>query len=370
MMLGLQNRFDESADQITLMRRPQSTNASTNTSANSIAAQPALDPPQRWTALPQISVIIPIYNGEKDLPGLTDCLLAQTYPPERVEYLLVDNGSCDRTPELIKQAVTQASAKGLTFRPLSEPHIQSAYAARNTGIRAATGEFLAFTDADCYPRPDWLATLVQPFVDPEVGLVVGEIKALPGKNWLEKYAERKNIMCQKDTLAHPFCPYGQTANIAVRTQALTQIGLFRPHMTTGGDADLCWRLQQQGGWKLQFAEQAIIQHRHRTTLSDLRSQWRRYGRSNRYLHELYGVQLTRSLKATEIRYRLARWLMKELPITLYKFLTARGPAIDMLMTPIDLYCAQARAKGQQECRLPDKARELIDFQKPQKLTQG
>ena len=317
---------------------------------------------QRWSVLPQISVIIPIYNGEHDLPGLTDRLLSQTYPPERVEYLLVDNGSCDRTPELIEQAVNQASAQGLTFRHLSEPHIQSSYAARNTGIQAAIGEFIAFTDADCHPQPDWLIALVQPFIDPDIGLVVGEIQALPGNNWLEQYAERKNILSQKDTLAHPFCPYGQTANIAIRTQALQQVGLFRPHMTTGGDADICWRVQQQGGWKFQFAEQAIIQHRHRTTLRDLRNQWRRYGRSNRYLHELYGVQLTRPLKAREIRYRLSRWLLKELPIAAYQFLTTKAPAIDMLMTPIDLYCTQARAKGQQDFRLPEEAREWSDFQ--------
>ncbi|MDJ0704302.1 MAG: glycosyltransferase [Leptolyngbyaceae cyanobacterium MO_188.B28] len=317
---------------------------------------------QRWSVLPQISVIIPIYNGEQDLPGLIDCLLSQTYPPERVEYLLVDNGSCDRTPELIEQAVNQASAQNLTFRHLNEPHIQSAYAARNTGIRSAIGEFIAFTDADCHPQPDWLIALVQPFVDPDIGLVVGEIKALPGNNWLEHYAERKNILSQKDTLAHPFCPYGQTANIAVRTQALQQVGLFRPHMTTGGDADICWRIQQQGGWKLQFAEQSIIQHQHRKTLRDLRSQWRRYGRSNRYLHELYGVPLTRSLKAKEVRYRLARWLLKEFPMSAYQFLTAKGPAIDMLMTPIDLYCAQARAKGQEESRLPEEARAWSNFQ--------
>ena len=356
-MLELQNRLDDSAARINRLSpsRPE------NSSVTFKDVQSALDRTQQWSVLPQVSVIIPIYNGEKDLPGLTDCLLAQTYLPERVEYLLVDNGSCDRTPELIKQAVSQASAKGLTFRALSEPHIQSAYAARNTGIRAAMGEFLAFTDADCYPYPDWLATLVQPFIDPEVGLVVGEIKALPGKTWLEQYAERKHIMSQKDTLAHPFCPYGQTANIAVRTQALEKIGLFRPHMTTGGDADLCWRVQQHGGWKLQFAEQAIIQHRHRTTLSDLRSQWRRYGRSNRYLHELYGVPLTRPLSAKEIRYRLARWLLKEAPIALYRVLTAKAPAIDILTTPIDLYCAQARTTGQRECRLPEKARELGDF---------
>ncbi|MEM9264679.1 MAG: glycosyltransferase, partial [Cyanobacteria bacterium P01_F01_bin.13] len=172
--------------------------------ANEIPAQPAL-------FCPTVSVIVPIYNGAADLPGLIDCLLGQRYPKERVEYLLVDNGSRDRTPDILKDAVTQAQAAGLTLKHLSETEIQSAYAARNTGIRTATGEIFAFTDADCYPASTWLENLVQGFQDSAVGLCVGEITALPGSTWLERYAERKNIMSQQDTLNHPFCPYGQTA---------------------------------------------------------------------------------------------------------------------------------------------------------------
>ncbi|MFM7789605.1 MAG: glycosyltransferase, partial [Microcystis panniformis] len=41
--------------------------------------------------LPEVSVIVPIYNGEKDLPSLIDCLAKQTYPRQLVEYILVDN---------------------------------------------------------------------------------------------------------------------------------------------------------------------------------------------------------------------------------------------------------------------------------------
>ncbi|WP_228022026.1 glycosyltransferase [Vasconcelosia minhoensis] len=313
--------------------------------------------------LPTVSVIIPIYNGELDLPGLADCLLQQIYPAERVEYLLVDNGSRDRTPQLIADAVARASAQGLTFRYLNETDIQSAYAARNTGIRQATGEILAFTDADCYPQPDWLVNLVQGFKAPEVGLTVGEVAALPGQSWLEKYAERQQLMSQKDTLAHPFCPYGQTANIAIRAAALAEIGLFRPHLTTGGDADLCWRLQREGGWQLYFAEDAVIRHRHRATLKALYSQWYRYGRSNRYLHELHGTELARPLRQPELKKQLARWLLKEIPLTSWQLLRGKARPIDLLRTPIGLYCARARTQGQQAAQLSEAAR-LIVQQEP------
>ncbi|MEO1181001.1 MAG: glycosyltransferase [Cyanobacteria bacterium J06636_28] len=324
--------------------------------ANEIPAQPT-------TFFPTVSVIVPIYNGETDLPGLIDCLLGQTYPAERVEYLLVDNGSCDRTPHILKAAVTRAQAVGLTLKHLSETQIQSAYAARNTGIRAATGEILAFTDADCYPAATWLETLVQGFQDSQVGLCVGEVTALPATTWLERYAERKNIMSQQDTLAHPFCPYGQTANIAVRACAFEKIGLFRPHMTTGGDADICWRIQRDGGWQLHYAEAATVQHHHRTSFKELYKQWYRYGRSNRYLHQIHGIKLTRPLMPHEIRYSLARWLVKELPTGIIKVLMGKAEPIDLAMTPVGLYCFRARTLGQRESRLPENADEIAWLEK-------
>ncbi|MEM9903673.1 MAG: glycosyltransferase [Cyanobacteria bacterium P01_D01_bin.44] len=326
-----------------------------------ISDSPIADRPKAPVALPTVSVIVPIYNGERDLAGLIDCLLKQTYPAERVEYLLVDNGSCDRTPDLIQSAIIQAEAQGITVKGLQETEIQSAYAARNTGIRQATGEILAFTDADCYPRPDWLENLVQGFTDDTIGLVVGEVIAFPGKTWLEHYAERKRLMSQKDTLAHPFCGYGQTANLAIRASALREIGLFRPRMTTGGDADICWRLQREGGVQLAFAESAVVEHHHRTTFKDLHAQWYRYGRSNRFLHQLYGIKLTRPLMPREVRHTLARWALKEVPLTGLKMLRGKADWLDLAMTPISLYCFRARHQGQARSNLPEEAREIAVF---------
>jgi glycosyltransferase involved in cell wall biosynthesis len=304
--------------------------------------------------LPQVSVIVPIYNGEADLPDLLDCLFAQTYSSDRVEYLLVDNGSHDRTFEVLQAA----SQKIPQIHALTEPQIQSSYAARNTGIRAAKSEILAFTDADCRPEPDWLLHLVQPFVDAAVGLVAGEIKALLGHRLLERHADRQETLSQKHTLANGFCPYGQTANLAVRRQAFEKVGLFRPYLTTGGDADLCWRILKQTSFELRFAETAIVRHRHRASLSDLRSQWRRYGKSNRYLHELHGVDLMREPNLHEYSYRLTRWLLKELPIATVQAIVGKATLVDLLGTPIGLICAQARATGQRQAKLPTQAHQI------------
>ncbi|MBC1238442.1 glycosyltransferase [Nostoc linckia z18] len=303
--------------------------------------------------LPMVSVVIPIYNGEADLPDLLNCLLSQTYPKHRVEYLLVDNNSSDGTFNLLK---TTAANSPITIRPLSENQIQSSYAARNTGIRGAIGEIIVFTDADCRPQPQWLNALILPFVNLEVVIVAGEILALPGKTLLEQHADREETLSQKHTLGHAFRPYGQTANLAIRRIAFEKAGLFRPHLTTGGDADICWRILAENIGGLEFAPNAIVQHRHRTTLLELQSQWRRYGRSNRYLHELYGIDLMRDITLSECGYRLARWLLKEVPRDIRGAIAGKATLVDLLNTPIGLFTARARTAGQREAKLPEKAK--------------
>ncbi|BAT54156.1 putative glycosyl transferase [Nostoc sp. NIES-3756] len=305
--------------------------------------------------LPMVSVVVPIYNGEADLSDLIKCLTSQTYPRERVEYLLVDNNSSDRTYTQIEEFVANSP---ITIRPLNENQIQSSYAARNAGIRAAVGDIVVFTDADCRPQPQWLTALIKPFVNTEIVIVVGEILALPGKNLLEKHADRQDTLSQKHTLAHKFYPYGQTANLAIRRSVFHQSGLFRPYLNSGGDADICWRILQSNIGRLEFAPEAIIQHRHRVTLKELASQWRRYGRSNRYLHELYGVDLMRDISLKEVGYRLARWLIKELPQNSAKAIAGKADLVDLLSTPISLFSARARTEGQRNAKLPEEAKTI------------
>lgn len=302
----------------------------------------------------KVSVIVPVYNGEADLPELLSCLRSQRFPETRVEYWLLDNRSSDRTPDILEAA----SEKTPAIKHLSEKEIQSSYAARNKGIKAATGDILAFTDADCRPQPDWLANLIAPFSDPSIGIVAGEIVALPGKTLLEKYADRQDTLSQKHTLAHIFCAYGQTANLAIRRLALEQVGLFRPYLTTGGDADICWRILRETDWQLKFAPTAIVRHRHRQSMKELESQWRRYGRSNLYLHELHGVKLMRPMTRRDEIYRLSRWLLKELPTAMVKATLGKATVVDLVSTPIGLFTAKARYRGQQEAKLPELARKI------------
>lgn len=308
--------------------------------------------------LPSVSVIIPIYNGEEDLPDLIDCLRSQTYPFELTEFWLIDNNSKDNTANIIKEAVKETGEKGIKLFYLQENEIQSSYAARNKGIKASNAEILAFTDADCRPQPNWLKNLVQPFINSEVSIVVGEIDGIIGDSLLEKYAHQYKVLSQQYSLENSFCPYGQTANLAIRKQVLFKVGLFRPYLTTGGDADICWRILKETNTKIEFASEAVILHRHRNNLNDFQKQWRRYGNSNFYLHKLHGLELMKECNNATIFSRLSMWLIKELPKVTLKAIAGKATLIDFIKTPIDLIRWKARTQGQQEAKMPDNVSQI------------
>ncbi|MBE9222027.1 glycosyltransferase [Cyanobacterium stanieri LEGE 03274] len=305
---------------------------------------------------PFVSVIIPIYNGEKDIPPLIECLKNQTYNPQKVEFILVDNNSSDLTFKLIQEKIQPL--ENITIKPIQEQEIQSSYAARNRGIKEAQGEIIAFTDVDCRPQKDWLEKLVQPFSDPNTMIVAGEIKAVQGDNILEKYADKREILSQKYTLANEFSPYGQTANLALRKEALKVVGLFRPYLTTGGDADICWRILKEIESEIKFVPDALVLHRHRDNLKDFQSQWRRYGKSAKYLHQLHGSNLMPNYSTSKYSYRLLVWFIKEFPKNTLKLLMGKGNFVDLIQTPLDMMVGRLRSNAQKKASLPEKAEHI------------
>jgi len=96
-----------------------------------------------------ISVVIPTYNRASFLPATLDAVLAQTLPPD--EIIVVDDGSEDETQEVLRSYAPQV-------RHLRIPN-SGELVARNTGVRAASGNLVAFCDSDDLWRPGFLAAL-------------------------------------------------------------------------------------------------------------------------------------------------------------------------------------------------------------------
>jgi glycosyltransferase involved in cell wall biosynthesis/ubiquinone/menaquinone biosynthesis C-methylase UbiE/Tfp pilus assembly protein PilF len=228
--------------------------------------------------LPFVSIIIPAYNAETTIALCLDSLIALDYPNERYEIILVDNGSTDLTLKI-------ACSYNITI--IREPSIKSSYAARNAGIKAAQGEFIAFTDADCIVTPGWLSHLVSYWDDSDIGCFAGEIEAYKPEELIEKFSDREGILRQKGTLSCRYLPYTQTANSAYRKTVFDQVGLFVPEMTSGGDADLAWRMQKILGLKIKFIPDALVYHKHRTSIEGLFNQFKKYEHGKLFWRETY-----------------------------------------------------------------------------------
>ena len=121
--------------------------------------------------LPFVSVIIPTFNRSASLQATVETFLAQSYPADRFEILLVDNGSTDETPQVIQMLTAGApNVRGMTDRR------RGAHFARNSGAMAARGSVLYFTDDDMLAAPTLLETIVTAFAPgSRVGSATGRI---------------------------------------------------------------------------------------------------------------------------------------------------------------------------------------------------
>ncbi len=219
-------------------------------------------------SVPSISVVVPARDAQDTLPALLGELMAQVVRREDAEAIVVDSGSRDRTAEL-------AASAGA--RLISEPR-PGAAAARNAGVREACGDLIVFLDSDCVPRSDWLDALVQALHGaPLLGAVGGKIVAARSTNLLQRHAERAAYINQEEGFRDPFLPYLLTANCCYRRDVLEKLGGFDEGLRSGEDTDLSWRMQLQLGLGVEFVEEAVVEHVHRTTLRGLWSQWVRYG---------------------------------------------------------------------------------------------
>lgn len=128
---------------------------------------------------PKVSVIIPVYNEEKHIAATVASVLNAKYPKDKIEVIIVNDGSTDRTLQMISsfpdiKIINFAQNKGKRY----------AFAA---GVQAAQGEIVICLDSDSVIEPDAITNLVQPFVDPKVYCVCGHGDVLNNENALTEF---------------------------------------------------------------------------------------------------------------------------------------------------------------------------------------
>ena len=230
------------------------------------------------TSLPRVSVVVPVKDGGEGIEALVRSLQALDYPRDRIEVLIVDNRSTDGTADRVA---------GLGAVVLRADAVASSYHARNVGWRAASGEWIAFTDADCVAPAEWLRGLLATPIPANTGALLGEVAALELETTVQRLTERFGIMKHAVTMPHKRLPCFSTANVAIRRDVLEKLGGFREDVRYFADMEISWRMQIELGLRLVFRPEAAIRHRHRRTWRALWRQGVQHGRGVAFMKRVY-----------------------------------------------------------------------------------
>lgn len=205
----------------------------------------------------RVSVVIPVYNGAVTLADCLRAVAMQNLPRAEYEIVLVDDGSTDSTVSV---------ADGFPVRLVKQKH-QGVSAARNAGVEAACGEWIAFTDADCVPSRGWLRALLEAVhqedcVRPVLG-AAGRVLGYQSQSPAARFVDLSGGLDAERHLAHPRFPFAPCGNAMYRRQTFVDAGGFDPRYSNYETCEMHNRLLRFHGGAFYFVPTAVVLHRHR-----------------------------------------------------------------------------------------------------------
>lgn len=237
---------------------------------------------------PTVTVIIPVLNNCFQLQETLHALRSQTYPSDKTEIIVIDNGSDEDISECVRD---------FPVKLLFQTEHKSPYAARNTGYAASTGEIIAFTDSNKTPSAEWISEGVRALIQNKAGLAGGHILfSLPENPTAAEvfdatFFNNNRTLVMNETAA-------VTGNLFIRREVMEDIGPFPGNFRSG--MDVWWtRSAVKKGYKLVFAEQACVTCKPRK-FSALMKKSRRVGKSHPFIRKQAGDSLLK-ISATIIR---------------------------------------------------------------------
>ncbi len=201
----------------------------------------------------ELSVVVPAYNAATTIGDCVAALCGQDFD-QPFEVIVVDDGSDDETAAI----AARAGARVITT-PRGRPA-----AARNVGLRAARGDIVCFTDADCAPHRDWLRHIVAPLAAADVvgskGIYATRQRALVARFVQLEYEDKYDYLRRE-----PVIDFIDTYSCAYRRDVVLAHGGFDERFHYAEDQELSFRLAARG-CRMVFCESAVVDHRHSATL--------------------------------------------------------------------------------------------------------
>ncbi len=255
-------------------------------------------------SLPFFSVVVPTYNRPQQLANCLKALTQLDYPASRLEIIVVDDGSATSLDSTVApfQLADKADHSAASIVLLRQDNAGPA-AARNAGARRAKGDYIAFTDDDCMPNPDWLQQFSTALQAAPSAMVGGRtINALPQN--LFSSASQTLI----DYLYNYYSSTTQgiffaSNNIAMARSQFLEIGGFDISfpLAAAEDRNLCdcW---QQAGYPMKYAPSATIQHAHALSLKSFWRQHFGYGRGAFCFHQVRAQRTDEQIKVEPLKF--------------------------------------------------------------------
>lgn len=221
------------------------------------------------TNQPRVSVIIPVYNGEKTIGRCLESVSKQDYG--NYEIIVADDGSTDHTGDVAKKFSRVRILRQKNRGPAS---------ARNLGSRKANGEILLFTDADCVPDRKWIVEMVKPFSKSEIVGVQGRYRSRQ-KSLVARFIQMEIDDRYERMEKSRNIDFIGTYSAGYRKKIFLSNGGFDESFpsASGEDPALSFKLSLKG-FGMSFNPNAVVFHFHHESLGKYLRQkfWRAYWR--------------------------------------------------------------------------------------------
>lgn len=230
---------------------------------------------------PTFSIIIPTYERPAQLEKCLESVTHLDYLKDSFEVIVVDDGSINPPVKIIgtyKDRLNITLFTQINAGPAG---------ARNTGAKKANGKYLAFTDDDCEPDPDWLNAFEKEFNrDPDIFLGGHTINSLPDNPYSTSSQELINYLYSYYNKDRSNATFFTSNNIAVRADLFKKIGGFdvTTIRDTAEDREICDRWVYKGN-KMTYTTDAIVYHSHAMSFKQFWSQHFNYGRGAYYFRK-------------------------------------------------------------------------------------